>query len=90
MMDGLTKKKIEYFRAQLLSDLHKAILSQYSLYAKSLAVEELARRLQTTPERICKILSSPEKLTLDSASDILLAMGVEPQFELSHTQASHD
>jgi len=79
----LSKKSLGYFRARLKNRLHQLVLSEYlKLEAREgFTKADLARRIDKRPEQITRMLGAPGNWTLDTVSDLLLAMAyeLEPQ-----------
>lgn len=63
----------EYFR----NLVYQEILAAFSLSSMSRA--ELSRRLKRKPEQITRWLSAPGNLEIDTLSDLLMAMNVDPK-----------
>lgn len=61
-----------YFRARLKQRMFDALLKEYK--RSGLTKAELAARLCKDPAQISRLLSGPGNVTLDTMSDILLAL----------------
>jgi hypothetical protein len=84
----LSKKQVGYYRARLKNRVHQLVLEQFlKLEDGGLSRAELARRIYKRPEIITRLLGSPGNWTLDTLSDLMLAMGYEPAlsvYNLAH------
>ena len=75
---SLSNKALGYFRARLKNRLHQLVLGEYlELEAKNFNKAKLAKRVHKRPEQITRLLGAPGNWTLDTVSDLLLAMGYE-------------
>ncbi|MCC0013848.1 MAG: helix-turn-helix transcriptional regulator [Rhodobiaceae bacterium] len=82
--EPLTVGQRAYFRARLRSRVHEAILQIFLKEKENgLTKADLSRRLGKAPEQITRWLGGPGNLTLDTVSDILLAMKHELSFEIT-------
>ena len=76
--DSLTLGELEYFRERLRNAVHEAVLRQFIKCADSgLTKALLAKRLGRKPEQITRWLGAPGNWTLETVSDLLLAMDCE-------------
>ena len=79
----LSKKALGYFRARLKNRLHQVVLGEFLKLGANerFTKADLARRIDKKPEQITRFLGAPGNWTLDTVSDLLLAMGyeLEPQ-----------
>lgn len=75
--EPLTVSDKAYFRAQTKRHVHGVVLEKFSEYATDdrRARARLAERLGVDRSQITRWLSSPGNWTLDTLSDLLLAMG---------------
>lgn len=77
--------KLEYFRARLQSRLHQLVLAEFLRQEDcGLHQAELARRIGRKPEVVNRLLGAPGNWTLNTVSDLLLGMGVEPELAIEH------
>jgi hypothetical protein len=77
--------KLEYFRARLQSRLHQLVLAEFLRQEdRGLHQAELARRIGRKPEVVNRLLGAPGNWTLNTVSDLLLGMGVEPELSIEH------
>jgi hypothetical protein len=77
--------KLEYFRARLQSRLHQLVLAEFLRQEdRGLHQAELARRIGRKPEVVNRLLGAPGNWTLNTVSDLLLGMGVEPKLSIEH------
>jgi hypothetical protein len=67
---------LSYFRTRLRLTLHSLILDGF-LQQKHLTKAGLARRIGRKPEVINRLLANPGNWTVDTISDLLLAIGAE-------------
>jgi transcriptional regulator with XRE-family HTH domain len=76
--DPIPKGKLAYMGASLCNLFHQAILLEFEKAEKlGLTKRELARRIGKKPEQITRWLSYPSNLTLETAGEILLGVGVQ-------------
>lgn len=74
----LPQKTLGYFRARLKNRLHELILVEFMKLEKlGFTKADMARRIHKKPEQIARLLGAPENWTLDTVSDLLLAMNYE-------------
>jgi DNA-binding phage protein len=73
--------QISYFGERYRNRLHTEILKlfQKAQQERGLTKADLSRRLNKRPEQITRWLSAPGNWTLDTVSELMLAMGYEPQ-----------
>jgi hypothetical protein len=78
--DPLSEYQLEYFRERWKNRIHARVLRSFMDKANSenLTRADIARRLGKRPEQITRWLGAPGNWTLDTVSDLLLAMGQEP------------
>jgi hypothetical protein len=71
---------LAYFRGRLSNKIHELVLTEFAEQEKEgkTSRAELARRIRRKPEQITRWLGSPGNWTLDTFSDLLLGMGLEP------------
>ena len=87
IIDGKTpipERKLAYFRERQRNRLYDFIVSKFLEREKSdFTKADLARRLQKRPEQITRWLSTPGNWTLDTISDLTLAIyGEELEFAI--------
>jgi hypothetical protein len=77
----LTPFQTEYFGARYRNRLHSEVLRLFTLENKrrGLTRADLAKRLGKRPEQVTRWLSAPGNWTLDTVSNLMLAMGYEPE-----------
>lgn len=77
--------KLAYFRGRLRNRLYEFILTEFMKRQdkEKLAKADLARRIGRRPEQVSRWLGAPGNWTLDTVSDLMLAMGTEPEFSAS-------
>jgi hypothetical protein len=74
----LAEDTLIYFRERFRRRLHQLILEEFvRLEAAGISRAHLARRINRKPEQITRWLAAPGNWTLDTVSDLLLAMGGE-------------
>lgn len=71
--------KLAYFQARLSNLLHEAVLSRFLKLEKErgLTRADLARRIGRKPEQVTRWFGSPGNWTLETVSDLLIAMECE-------------
>jgi hypothetical protein len=74
---------LSYFRTRLRLTLHSLILDGF-LEQKHLTKAKLARRIGRKPEAVNRLLANPGNWTVDTVSDLLLAIGADLQLSLFH------
>lgn len=81
--EELPLARLAYFRARLTNRIHELVLKEFALQERSgkLSRVGLARRIRRKPEQITRWLGSPGNWTLDTLSDLLLGMGLEPEIK---------
>lgn len=75
----LSPKALGYFQARLKNRLHELVLMEFMKLEKKegLTKADIARRIRKRPEQVTRLLGGPGNWTLDTVSDLLLAMGYE-------------
>ncbi len=90
----LTKRSIYYFRQRLKNRIFQALLAHFADQAArhGLTRKDLALRLNRDPAQVTRWLSAPSNWTLDTISDLLLAMNSELSAEIASldSQAESD
>ena len=88
-MTSLIDKKttafdLTYFRRRQQNHVHDAVLSRFAELSRStgLTRKALAEYLGKNPAQITRWLSGSSNLTLDTISDLLLAMGAEMRYQV--------
>ena len=79
--DPIPLGKRAYFGERLKNRLYDLIITEFM--KRGLSKADLARRTGRRPEQITRWLGSPGNWTLDTVSDLLLAMGAELQVGIS-------
>jgi hypothetical protein len=74
--------KLAYFRERLRNKLHEIISLEFirQQHGRGLTKADMARRIGRKPEQVTRWLGAPGNWTLDTVSDLLLAMGSEMEF----------
>jgi len=69
-----------YFRGRFGNKIHELVLAEFAAqeHEGKTSRAELARKIRRKPEQITRWLGSPGNWTLDTLSDLLLGMGLEP------------
>lgn len=72
--------QISYFGERFRNRLHAEVLKLFDRASRErgLTKADLARRLNKRPEQITRWLAAPGNWTLDTVSQLMLAMGYEP------------
>lgn len=80
-------RALAFHRRQFQLDWHEKVLEEFRRQegAGQLTKAKLARRLGKKPEQITRWLASPSNWTLDTLSDLLVGMGVEPQVAIQQS-----
>ena len=83
--DRISDDDIYYFRERNRNRIHSAVISAFAKLVESrkLTKRELAVRLGKEPSQVTRWLSGPGNWTLDTVSDLLLAMGAELDHRVS-------
>ncbi|MBF6567435.1 MAG: helix-turn-helix transcriptional regulator [Candidatus Binataceae bacterium] len=81
----IPRNKLAYFRARLRNRLYDFIITAFVREQENgkLSRKQLAERIGRRPEQITRWLSGPSNWTLDTISDLLIAMGAEAEFALA-------
>lgn len=77
--EPITVGQIAYFRERFRNQIHEVVLGCFLAEGQGsgLTRSKLAKRLGKRPEQITRWLAAPGNLTLDTISDLLLAMNAE-------------
>jgi hypothetical protein len=77
----IPKHKLAYFRARLRSRIYDLVVSEFDQLQKqeNATKADLARRIGRDAALISRWLSAPSNWTLDTISDLLIAMASEPK-----------
>ncbi|MGH7813214.1 MAG: helix-turn-helix domain-containing protein [Candidatus Binataceae bacterium] len=85
ILEGIGGKEIPphqlaYFRVRLRNRIHDLVVSEFGRRqkVKKATKMDLARRIGREPAQITRWLSAPSNWTLDTISDLMIAMGTEP------------
>lgn len=74
-------KYLHFFAARSQNEAHDLVLRCFDeLRQSGLTRNEIARRLKKKPEQITRWLGSPGNWTLETLSNLLLALGQVPEF----------
>jgi hypothetical protein len=76
--------RLAYFRGRLGNRIHELVLTEFSRLSKAGKINkaQLAKRIGRQPEQVTRWLGSPGNWTIETFSDLLLAMGFEPKISL--------
>src|SRR5260370_19583218 len=76
--------KLEYFRARLRSRFHQLVLDEFLRQEDlgKISKADLARRIGRKPEQISRWLGAAGNWTIDTVSDLLLGMSMEPELSV--------
>ena len=80
----LPETDIYFFRQRLKNKIFQSTMSYFAEAAseKNIKRKELASLLDKDPAQITRWFSGPDNWTLDTISDLLLAMGAEMKYEI--------
>lgn len=81
----LSNRDIYYFQQRNKNRVFEKIVSFFAEEAEQRGVtkKQIAQRLDRDPAQISRWLSAPNNLTLDSISDLLLALDAEMDYEIA-------
>ena len=68
-----------YFQERMRVRLHQFLLRQF--LRTGMTRRRLAEKINRRPEQVTRLLGTPSNMTLDTLSDLLLAMDGEPTFD---------
>jgi len=82
--DQIPLEKLAYFRERFRDRLYEAVVSEFlKREASGLTKADVARRIGRRPEQITRWLGAPGNWTLETVSDLLLAITAsEPEIRL--------
>jgi hypothetical protein len=73
--DRIPLRTLEFFRSRLRTQLFDLVVSEYTKQARvGFTKRDLARRVNRRPEQITRWLGTPSNWTLETVSDLLLAI----------------
>ena len=77
--------KLAYFRERLRNRLYDLVITEFLKQeeAKKLTRTDVARRIGRRREQVTRWFGAPGNWTIDTVSDLMLAMGTEPSFSVS-------
>lgn len=83
--DPIPLGKLAYFQERFKNRLYDAVVSEFLRQEREsgLTRAEIARRIGKKPEQLTRWLGAPGNWTLATVSDLLLAMGCEPEISIS-------
>ncbi len=81
---SLDPATLGYFHGLAQSEAHAIVLSLFQSLSgdKKITRAFIARRLDKSPEQVTRWLSAPGNWTLDTLTNLLLAMGHRPKFSV--------
>jgi hypothetical protein len=76
--------KLAYFRGRLTNRIHEAVLTEFSRLSQADKINraQIASRIGRKPEQVTRWLGAPGNWTIETLSDLSLAMGYEPFISL--------
>lgn len=82
---------LAYFRGRLGNKIHELVLAEFAAQEREgkTSRAKLARKIRRKPEQITRWLGSPGNWTLDTLSDLLLGMGLEPAVSARSLASEH-
>lgn len=88
--EPLGSRILSYFRARFRSRVHKAIVAAFveAQEKHDLAKADVARKMDRGAEQVTRWLGAPTNLTLDTVSDLLVAIGKEADFVIRDIELS--
>jgi hypothetical protein len=83
--EAIPPGKLAYFRGRLSNAIHSLVLAEFARLENEglITRAELARRIGRRPEQVTRWLGSAGNWTIDTFSDLLLAMKCEPSVSLT-------
>jgi hypothetical protein len=83
--EPISSGKLAYFRGRLSNAIHALVLDEFARLENEgrITRAELARRIGRRPEQVTRWLGSAGNWTIDTFSDLLLAMKCEPSVSLT-------
>lgn len=89
--EKLSQYAMTYFQERLRNRLHDLVLKEYLAQSKKRGIKKshIAARLGKSPAQITRWLGSPGNWTLSTVSDLLLAMGCEPELAIARIVKSN-
>jgi len=79
--EKISDRYLKYFAARCQNDMHDLVLKSYEdALRRGLSRADIAKRLAKRPEQITRWLGSPGNWTLETVSNLLLALGQIPEF----------
>jgi hypothetical protein len=77
--------KLAYFRRRLRLHLHELVVGKF--YAQeTMTQRDLANRIGKTPDVVNRLLGAPGNWTLDTVSDLLIAMAAVPRLGVDNVR----
>jgi hypothetical protein len=90
----IPEEVLDYFRRHLRHELHELIVRAFDRQKQDprmgLTKKKLAERIRKRPERITRLLGKPGNLRVDTLSDLLVGMGIDPRTPFAYLIDSVD
>ena len=88
--DPIPVGKLAYFRERLRNRLYEFVAKEFleRQEREGLTRADVARRIRRRPEQVTRWLGAPGNWTLDTLSDLMVAMALEPEFSAASLDAN--
>lgn len=88
--DPIPVGKLAYFRERLRNRLYEFVAREFleRQEREGLTRADVARRIRRRPEQVTRWLGAPGNWTLDTLSDLMLALALEPEFSAASLDAN--
>lgn len=82
--DRIPVGKLAYFRGRLINRIHALVIEEFDRLSKAGKINkaQLAKRIGREPAQVTRWLGSPGNWTIETLSDLLLAMKCEPSISI--------
>jgi hypothetical protein len=81
----IPEEKLAYFRRRLRLQLHELVVEKF-YRQETMTQRDLANRIGKTPDVVNRMLGAPGNWTLDTVSDLLIAMAAVPAIEIDNVE----
>lgn len=81
----IPEDKLAYFRRRLRLHLHELVVGKF-YQQESMTQRDLANRIGKTPDVVNRLLGAPGNWTLDTVSDLLIAMAAVPSLGIDDVE----